>query len=131
MIGKTNSHARRLRRNSTQAEQKLWHRLRSRQLAGAKFRRQATIGPYVVDFLCIEAGLVIEADGGQHATADDAPRTACLEARGLRVMRFWNNDIVENIDGVLATIAVALEEKKEPSPQPSPVKTGEREKEAD
>jgi len=117
LIGKTNPHAKRLRRDSTDAERKLWQRLRSRQL-NAKFRRQATIGPYIVDFLCIEAGLVVEADGGQHSTESDAARTAWLKSRGFRVARFWNNDILANIDGVLQSIIALL--KQAPSPNPLP-----------
>ncbi len=120
MIGKTNPNATRLRRHATDAERLLWQRLRSRQLADAKFRRQATVGPYVVDFLCIEAKLVIEADGGQHSPERDAARTAWLESRGLRVIRFWNHDILRNIDGVLQAIMTHLEELEEPSPNPLP-----------
>ena len=120
MIGKTNPLAKRLRRNSTDAESVLWQRLRGRQLAGLKFRRQATVGPYVVDFLCAEARLVVEADGGQHSEARDAERTAFLNARGVAVIRFWNNDILANTDGVLASIMIAAEERQEPSPNPLP-----------
>ncbi len=71
-------------------------------------RRQAPIGRYVVDFLCLEAKLVVELDGGQHGGADDKARQASLEAEGYRVLRFWNNDVVTKIDGVLVTIAEAL-----------------------
>jgi len=120
LIGKTNPHSKRLRRASTDAERLLWQRLRSRQIANAKFRRQATLGPYIVDFLCIEAALVVEADGGQHAPDRDHDRIAWLESRGLRVARFWNNDILENIEGVLQSILILLEERKEPSPNPLP-----------
>ena len=120
MIGKTSPHAKRLRQNSTGAERILWQRLRNRQIADSKFRRQATIGPYIVDFLCVEAKLVVEADGGQHLPERDTERTAWLESRGLRVARFWNNDIVENIDGVLHSILLLIEEQQEPSPKPLP-----------
>jgi len=122
MIGKTSPHAKRLRRDATDAERLLWQRLRGRQLAGHKIRRQATVGSYIVDFLCVEAKLVIEADGGQHSPVRDAERTAWLESRGLRVARSWNNDIVQNVDGVLQAILLLLKdrEEKEPSPNPLP-----------
>lgn len=120
MIGKSNPHARPLRRAATDAERLLWQRLRNRQLAGQKFRRQATLGPYIVDFLCLDARLVVEADGSQHDEQSDKGRTAWLTSRGLRVIRFWNNDILANIDGVLEAITIALEERKEPSPHPLP-----------
>ena len=119
-IGKTNVKAATLRQASTDTERVLWQRLRSRQVAGHKFRRQATVGRYIVDFLCVGARLVIESDGGQHSAARDADRTAWLESRGLRVARFWNTDILENIDGVLEAILMLLEEKQEPSPNPLP-----------
>jgi very-short-patch-repair endonuclease len=95
--------ARNLRRRSTDAEQHLWSHLRSRQLEGAKFVRQFPIGPHVADFACREAHLVIELDGGQHSPEVDAPRTACIESYGYRVIR-WNNDVIENIQGVLEVI---------------------------
>ena len=101
--------ARILRRNMTDAEKRLWSHLRNRQLQDAKFRRQAPIGGYIADFLCAEAKLIVEADGGQHTPASDAERTAFLEAQGYRVIRFWNNDILENTQGVLAQIADALD----------------------
>ncbi len=106
---KSSPHARPLRRAMTDAERKLWHALRNRQLASHKFRRQTTIGPYVADFACIAALLVVELDGGQHAqSATDAARTAYLEAHGWRVLRFWNHDVLANLAGVLETITVAL-----------------------
>ncbi len=104
----TRDRARSLRRRSTDAEQELWAHLRNRQLKGAKFRRQQPIGPYVVDFFCLEAGLVVEVDGGSHAGEDerraDKDRTAHLENCGYRVVRFWNNEVMGNIDGVLERI---------------------------
>lgn len=117
-------HASRLRRDMTDVERALWAILRNRQLEGFKFRRQATIGPYVVDFLCVEAALVIELDGGQHGDERDAARTTYLETRGLAVMRFWNNDVTTNIDGVAHRIVVGLLQQKTPT-QPSPAKAGE------
>ena len=101
-------HAARLRREQTDVEQRFWLAVRDRRLAGMKFRRQATIGPYAVDFLCIEKRLIIELDGGQHEPTIDANRTRFLEARGHRVLRFWNNDVVENFDGVLRAVSEAL-----------------------
>lgn len=100
--------ARSLRRNSTDAEQKLWQCLRNRQLAGAKFRRQVQIGNYIVDFLCPVARLIVELDGGQHRPEDDAERTAFLEAQGFRLIRFWNNDVLCNLAGVLQVIEQEL-----------------------
>jgi very-short-patch-repair endonuclease len=100
----------------TDAERRLWSVLRSRRLQGYKFRRQRPIGPFIVDFVCIEHRLVIEADGGQHLDSDyDARRTAWLEAREWRVLRFWNNDILANTEGVQE--AVLLELKGEPLPR--------------
>ena len=101
-------HAGRLRRDMTEVERTLWFAVRDRRLGGFKFRRQATVGRYVVDFLCVEAGLVVELDGGQHDAGRDAARTASIEARGLRVVRFWNSEVVENLDGVLERIGGAL-----------------------
>ena len=102
--------ARKLRGDMTDAELRLWSHLRASQLGGTKFIRQHPIGPYVVDFACRSARLAIELDGGQHADnpADDA-RTAVIEAHGYRVIRFWNNDVLQNTNGVLTAI---LEELK-------------------
>ena len=95
------SRARELRITMTDAERRLWSALRGRRLRGFKFRRQHRLGPFIADFVCVEHRLVIEADGGQHAErAVDARRTAWLEARGWRVLRFWNNDILANSEGV-------------------------------
>jgi very-short-patch-repair endonuclease len=96
---------RRLRRQSTDAEMKLWFALRDRRLDGLKFVRQASIGRHVVDFVCRAARLAIEVDGGQHAdSASDQVRDAFLTAEGYRVLRFWNSDVLRNIHGVLETI---------------------------
>ena len=104
--------ARRLRRDATKVELKLWNRLRSRAIDGCKFVRQEPIGPYVVDFACRERRLVIEVDGGQHATDPrDAVRDRWLAEHRYRVLRFWNNDVMGNIDGVLEVIALALQEE--------------------
>jgi very-short-patch-repair endonuclease len=98
--------ARILREQSTEAEKKLWRILRNRQLDGIKFRRQAPIGPYIADFLAVDALLFIELDGGQHSDqADyDGKRTAWLKQQGYRVLRFWNNDILANTEGVIEVI---------------------------
>jgi very-short-patch-repair endonuclease len=101
--------SRALRHNSTDAERKLWQVLRSRQLAGVKFRRQVEIDGYVVDFLCPAKRLIIEVDGGQHTAERDSRRTAYLESQGFRLIRFWNSDVLQNLDGVWATIETALE----------------------
>ncbi len=108
---KTTTRARRLCRNATDAELALWNQLRSRAVNGCKFVRQEPIGPYTVDFVCRERRLVVEVDGGQHAeNARDVVRDAWFMARGYRVLRFWNNDVLGNMVGVLETIAAALEE---------------------
>ena len=107
-IGRTNPHAAALRRNATECEKRLWAALRNRQLDGFKFRRQATVGPYVVDLLCAEHRLIIEVDGGQHSEEADLPRTRFLEGQGYSMIRFWNHEVVENLDGVLASIRQAL-----------------------
>jgi very-short-patch-repair endonuclease len=113
---KTNR-ARLLRANSTSAERRLWHRLRSRALNGHKFVRQEPIGPYIVDFVCREQRLVVEVDGGQHATDKrDSIRDQWLAEHRYRVMRFWNNEVTGNIEGVLETIAAALPTAIPPHP---------------
>ncbi|MFQ2125262.1 endonuclease domain-containing protein [Aeromonas jandaei] len=108
----SNLFAKRLRRDATQAEQKLWQQLRNRRLAGLKFRRQMPIGPYVVDFICLEQGLVIEVDGSQHGTQanqmHDEARTAYLNQQGFRVIRVWNNDVLSRMEVVLAHIWLSL-----------------------
>ena len=113
---KTSGQAKRLRRNATDAEQRLWQRLRGRQIEDAKFRRQHPVGPYVADFVCLEFGLVVELDGGQHAgpaATHDTKRDAYLRAEGFHVLRIWNNEIFDNLDGVLDRIAEAIREKRE------------------
>jgi primosomal protein N' (replication factor Y) len=92
----------------TQAEKRLWSVLRDRQLGGHKFRRQHPVGPYIADFACFECRLIVEADGGQHnESVSDERRTVDLQKAGWRVLRFWNNDILENIEGVAAKILEA------------------------
>src|SRR5712691_8105823 len=107
-----NENARRLRRDSTDAERRLWVVLRDRRLAGYRFRRQHPIGDFIVDFACTKHSLIIEADGGQHADNEaDQRRTAFLQGDGWRVIRFWNNDVLANTEGVVETILRALSEK--------------------
>jgi very-short-patch-repair endonuclease len=112
--------ARKLRRDSTDAEKALWRLLRGRQLHGFKFRRQVILEPYIVDFVCFDAKLIIEADGGQHAAnlAYDSERAAQLEFMGYRVIRFWNHEILKETEAVLEKIEAILLES--PSPRPSP-----------
>ena len=106
--------ARKLRLDATEAEQRLWYHLRSRQLAGATFRRQQPIGPYYADFCSVELKLVIEVDGGQHMEPceQDDVRTAFLKRSGYRVLRFWNTDILGNLGGVLGCIETAVAEQR-------------------
>ncbi|RDI97627.1 endonuclease domain-containing protein [Dyella solisilvae] len=113
--------ARGLRAGQTDAEQLLWHHLRNRRLQGWKFRRQHEIGPYIADFVCPDAGLIVELDGGQHGDqlAYDEVRTRKLQEEGYRVLRFWNNDVLTNTDSVLEVILEALASPG-PSPRPSP-----------
>ena len=119
-----NRHAARLRREMTDAERALWFELRNRRLLDHKFRSQWSLGPFVADFCCLAARLVIEVDGGQHSERADAGRTAWLKANGFRLIRFWNNDVLTNMDGVLTVIAEALEargKKEEQDPHPNPL----------
>jgi very-short-patch-repair endonuclease len=98
-----------LRREATEAEQRLWSRLRDRRLGGYKFKTQHTIGPYVADFVCLERKLIVEVDGSQHNEEVDRARTAFLKRRGFRVVRYWNNDVLRNTDGVLVSLLEMLE----------------------
>jgi very-short-patch-repair endonuclease len=101
--------ARAMRHEPTDAEQAMWRMLRSRQFEGFKFRRQLPLGGYIVDFVCLPLRLIIECDGGQHAASDyDAARDAWLRAQGFEVLRFWNNDILPEPDGVLTMILEVL-----------------------
>jgi very-short-patch-repair endonuclease len=122
--------AKELRRNENHAERLLWSRLRAHQMDGRKFRRQHAIGSYIVDFVCLQARLVIEVDGETHTEDErqtpDAQRTAYLEKLGFRVLRFWNHSIYENLDGVAGAIYDELQGERrsanlDPSPQPSPL----------
>jgi very-short-patch-repair endonuclease len=100
--------AHRLRAKSTDAESELWFHLRASRLNGLKFRRQHPIPPYVVDFYCESARLVVEADGSQHNESVDAVRTRFLESRGLKVLRFWDNEVLTSMEGVLEAILNAV-----------------------
>jgi very-short-patch-repair endonuclease len=104
--------ARNLRRQQTDAERLLWSKLSGKQFAGIKFRRQHTLGDYIVDFISIEKNLIIEIDGSQHGEAlveeNDKERTAQLENMGYSVIRFWNNDVSQNIEGVAFRIGEAM-----------------------
>jgi very-short-patch-repair endonuclease len=114
--------ARRLRLDQTDAEARLWRRLRHWPMHGTHFRRQVPIGPFVADFACMAARLVIEVDGSQHGedknVLHDQARTRWLEAVGYRVIRFWNNDLVTNMDGVLESIYVAVHGASNAEPTP-------------
>jgi very-short-patch-repair endonuclease len=117
--------ARALRRDATEAEKKLWQHLRQPPFREHHFRRQATIGPYFADFASHQARIVIEVDGGQHSSStSDERRTRYLEAKGYRVLRFWNNDVGENISGVLSMVDAAVNAETPPTPDPSPPKAG-------
>lgn len=107
----------------TDAEAALWERLRRRQLLGHKFRRQQIFGQYIVDFVCLDKRLIIEVDGGQHATQTgyDDKRMAWLEKQGFRVLRFWNNEVFSELEAVMQTILDAL---TAPPPSPSPADGG-------
>lgn len=112
--------ARNLRHRQTDAEKSLWSRLRNRQLEGTKFRRQEPRGPYVTDFICIEKKLIIEVDGGHHnkknVSTNDRIREQHLSAQGYQVLRFWNNEVLQNIEGVMEIIRdsiVSVDSSKE------------------
>ncbi|PQM26923.1 hypothetical protein CVO77_18285 [Sphingopyxis lindanitolerans] len=117
--------SRELRLNATDAERKLWAQISARKIAGVRFNRQFPIGPFICDFVSRSAKLVIEVDGGQHAVdvEKDEARTAYLEARGYRVIRFWNNDVLERIEGVVSEIERVLADT--PSPDPSRKREGD------
>ena len=114
--------ARRLRANQTGAETALWRELRKLETKDTHFRRQVPIGPYVADFACLASRLVIELDGSQHGEepikSRDDERTRWLESEGYRVLRFWNNDVTNNLDGVLETIYAALYGSRDANPTP-------------
>jgi very-short-patch-repair endonuclease len=124
--------ARKLRRNQTEAEMKLWLRVRNRRLGGLKFRRQVPVAGFIADFLCEDARLIVEVDGGQHGerVASDNERTEILNNRGFEVLRFWNNEVLGNIEAVLECIMekASVAEAGSSSPHPGPLPMGEGEK---
>ena len=105
--------AKALRKRQTDAEKLLWRHLRNRNFQGIKFRRQHPVGDYIVDFISLEQNLIIELDGGQHAEPEhkhkDAKRDRYFTGRGFRVLRFWNNEVLANLNGVLEAIRLAVE----------------------
>ena len=115
--------ARKLRKDQTDAERQLWKHLRNRQINNFKFRRQEPIEKYIVDFVSVEAKVIVEVDGGQHAEQiqHDKERTNYLEQLGYRVLRFWNNEVTGNLQGVLEKI----QEELIRSPHPNPLPPGE------
>jgi very-short-patch-repair endonuclease len=124
--GRRTGRSRSLQRSGTRAELTLWRYLRDRQLGGFKFVRQEPVGPYYPDFVCRERHLIVEVDGGQHAqSAADRERDAFLTGLGYQVVRIWNNEIFENIEGVLQMLRSELEKAPHPVPLPA---SGERER---
>ncbi len=125
MSEKLTATARQLRKRPTSAENLLWQKLRNRQLEGFKFRRRQPLGPYIVDFINFEKKIVIEVDGGQHtkSPAKDKKRDDWLNEEGFEVMRFWNNEVFENLDGIWQVIRDRL---ITPSPVPSHRGRGKR-----
>ena len=111
--------AREMRNNATDAEKHLWRQLSARKIAGVRFNRQVPIGPYICDFVSRSLKLVIEVDGGQHdwSAEDDQRRTDFLQAQGYKVIRFWNNDVIDRIEGVVQEIESVISDM--PSPNPS------------
>jgi very-short-patch-repair endonuclease len=107
-----NDFARQLRRAMTDAERRLWYRLRGHRLGGAHFRRQYPVGPYVADFVCLDARLIVEVDGGQHSESDyDQRRTSWLQTQGFEVLRFWNPDVLQGLETVCEMIQAAIERR--------------------
>ena len=106
--------ARELRKNQTDAEKLLWKHIRNRQLSGYKFRRQCPLGNYIVDFICLSLKLIIELDGSQHMNnaGYDERRTQYLEAHGFKVLRFWNNNILNQTDSVLEALTLTLSQRE-------------------
>ena len=111
--------AKAMRTAPTEAEHRLWQILRAKRLAGYKFKRQMPLDHYIVDFVCLAHRLVIEADGGQHSQEADARRDAYIRSQGFRILRFWNDEIFTNEDGVITAILDAL---STPLPNPSPAR---------
>ena len=110
--------AREMRNDATPAERKLWSRLRASSVDGHKFSRQIAVGPFICDLVCRRLKLIVEIDGGQHGTEDDVRRTRFLESRGYTVLRFWNNQVLQETEGVVTMIAAALRDAAFPPPAP-------------
>jgi very-short-patch-repair endonuclease len=108
----TSPHAARLRKEKTDCEQRFWLAVRNRRLGGFKFRFQHTVEARIADFACLEAMLIVEIDGSQHGSAADNARTAMLMTKGFEVLRFWNSDIIQNMDGVLETVLARCEARR-------------------
>ena len=123
MPDKTIQNARELRKNQTEAEKLLWSKLRNKQLNGFKFRRQHPFPPYILDFFCEELNLAIECDGGQHTEEKDKKRSNFIESNNIKILRYWNNEIIDNIEGVLEDI---LNNINTPSPKPPPQGEGSK-----
>lgn len=111
-----------LRQSATDAEHKLWQRLRAGQLNDFKFRRQHSLPPYIVDFACLKARVIVELDGSQHDDEQDATRTRFLEAQGFKVVRFWDNDVLRDTDTILEAILSVVENR---TLTPTPLPEGE------
>jgi very-short-patch-repair endonuclease len=105
-----------LRRRPTDAEKRLWRYLRGKQLEGFKFRRQEPIGNYMADFVCYEKRIIVEVDGSQHGKEKDSERDQWFEGQGFKVLRFWNNEVLKNTQGVLEAITKALLDSTSPNP---------------
>ena len=116
------NNAKTLRTNQTEAEQRLWYHLRAHRFMDLKFKRQKPMGRYIVDFVCVERRLIIELDGGQHAeqVVYDQHRDAWLRSQGYTVLRFWNNEVMQQLEGVLEQIRLTLTLSPSPSPERSP-----------
>jgi very-short-patch-repair endonuclease len=122
--------AKKLRAESTDAERRLWSHLRAHRFLGLKFRRQHPIGEFIVDFVCPELKLIVELDGGQHSerAAEDAARTSRLQAQGFVVVRYWNNDVMNDLDSVIRDLERRVEAlRAAPLPCPLPAQRGEGE----
>ncbi len=100
--------ARGMRHEATDAEKKFWLAVRDRRLDGHKFKRQVLVANYIIDFVCLERFLIVELDGGQHSAKRDAKRNTALASRGFRILRFWNNEVLNNMDGVLSKVSMEL-----------------------
>ncbi|MCF8709331.1 endonuclease domain-containing protein [Rhizorhapis sp. SPR117] len=121
---KPTARAREMRNDPTEAEKQLWYQLSARKVAGTRFNRQVPIGPFICDFVARSIKLVIEVDGGQHdwKAEGDLKRTKFLEAQGYKVIRFWNNDVIERVEGVVQEIERVIADT--PSPNPSRKREG-------